>query len=51
MPTFAMRLAVLLLSASAAAQLATSLWFQFLVKDASVSYGLTLTNGLLATTP
>ena len=29
----------------------TSVWFQFLVKDTSSSWGLTLSNGLRATTP
>ena len=29
----------------------TNLWFQYLVGDPSVVWGITLTNGLLATTP
>jgi hypothetical protein len=29
----------------------TNIWFQFVVQDASVSHGLTLSNGLLGTTP
>ena len=29
----------------------TSVWFQFLIDDASVSHAITMSNGLLATTP
>ena len=29
----------------------TQVWFQFVVQDASVPAGLTLSNGLVATTP
>jgi hypothetical protein len=29
----------------------TEVWFQFIVEDQAAVYGLTLSNGLLATTP